>query len=96
MRSKCGLDFVCKVLVVGSDGKPGLLALRQALSGRSIFQAENHILPLLIEIPIDNILIGVFPMGSPLSISDALFDPFLREHCSLGDLLHMVGQGLEV
>ncbi|KAF8989871.1 hypothetical protein BDZ89DRAFT_1196880 [Hymenopellis radicata] len=65
VRCKSGVDCVCKVLVVGTDGKNGLFALRQALTGEAIFQAENHILPLLREIHVDSITIGVFPMGSP-------------------------------
>ncbi len=81
VRCKSGADFVCKVLVVGNDGKTGLFALRQALSGGGIFQAENHIL--------------VFPMGSPVSMSD-LIHPMLADYCSLEDLLEAVAQALEV
>ncbi|KAF9003485.1 hypothetical protein BDZ89DRAFT_1080951 [Hymenopellis radicata] len=95
VRCKSGADFVCKVLVVGTDGQNGLFALRQALSGLSIFEAENHILPLLREIQVDNLTIGVFPMGSPICMSDVVRDYTLSEHCSLGDLLYLVVQALE-
>ncbi|KAF9003806.1 hypothetical protein BDZ89DRAFT_1026498 [Hymenopellis radicata] len=95
VRCKSGADFVCKVLVIGTDGQTGLFALRQALSGLSIFQAENHILPLLREIQVDNLTIGVFPMGSSVCLSDVVRESILSEHCSLGDLLHIVVQALE-
>ncbi|KAF9013000.1 hypothetical protein BDZ89DRAFT_1077123 [Hymenopellis radicata] len=88
VRCKSGADFVCKVLVVGTDGETGLFALRQALSGLAIFEAENHILPLLREIHVDNLTIG-------FCISDVIRDAILSEHCSLGDLLHIVIQALE-
>lgn len=97
VRSVSGHDFVCKVLVVGDDGHTGLFALRQALTGLSVFQQENHILPLVKEISFKHIIIGVFPMASGITIADALRDPFSgTSSTSIGDLLHMLIQGLEV
>lgn len=97
VRSTSGHDFVCKILVVGKEGHTGLFALRQALSGLSLFQQENHVLPLVKAISFKHIIIGVFPMASGATIGSALRVPYFQPStCSLGDLLHMLMQGLEV
>ncbi|KAF9048009.1 hypothetical protein BDZ89DRAFT_1154829 [Hymenopellis radicata] len=95
VRSHEGRDAVCRIIVVGKEGRNALDALRRLATGPDTLLFENHVLPMLQEIHFQDLILGVFPMtGIPMSwlYGDSAL---AGTDSSVGDLMDMFLQALE-
>lgn len=89
LRTHEGQDVIMRVLVVGDNGRNHLDILRVLATAPEVLISTNHTLPMIRELQLGQITFGIFPLvGYTLDTSWA--------HNSVGDILNMLLQALEV
>lgn len=88
---RLGADVVVRVLVVKTEGRTHKNII-STLSEPRLALANNHVLPLLETFALDDIICGIFPLAGG-SMRDA-YNSWTRN--SVGDIVNMVAQALEV
>ncbi|KAF4617190.1 hypothetical protein D9613_006219 [Agrocybe pediades] len=84
-------DVMIRVIVVNGEGQEHLDVARRLGTGPRSFLCNNHVLPLLYEFEIEDIVFGVFPLvGASMTVA---FDYWPKN--SVGDVLDMILQMLE-
>ncbi|KAL1745779.1 kinase-like domain-containing protein [Schizophyllum fasciatum] len=90
-RSQEGYDNLIRVMAVKDDGREELRILRFLATAPQVLLSENHTIPLLREIDIEDLTLGVFPrVSQPL---DDVYTNWSKN--SVGDVLDMILQALE-
>ncbi|KAI0757680.1 kinase-like domain-containing protein [Daedaleopsis nitida] len=85
-----GRSVVMRILVVKDHGQQHLNIVRYLARGQTSLYSDNHALPLLQEIQIEDITFGVFPfVGGGVQLS---YDSWAKN--SVGDLVDMILQML--
>jgi len=80
------------VIAIGNEGRHQLDILRKIATGPDSFWSNNHTLPMIEEIQLEDIVLGVFP-----KVGGGMFEAFsFWPKNSVGDGLEMVMQMLEV
>ena len=95
VRTREGVDLVCRVIVIHKEGHECLKALRRLAVGANTLLADNHVLPMVRELHFEDIVCGLFPLTGPSMVTS--FGPragFVRN--SVGDIMDMLLQALEV
>ncbi len=85
-----------RVIAMNDQGRTHLNILRRIATSPSALFFENFTLPMLHEVHFEDVVFGVFPLVGP-NIEDAHYDsPFRPNENSVGDLLNMYLQALQV
>ena len=80
--------MLIRLVAKGDEGLNHVTALRRLATGLVAFRGENHIVPMLREIVLDDMIFAVFPL------MDEGFD--LPWYCNYGELVDAVYQVIEV
>ncbi|KAJ3785203.1 hypothetical protein GGU10DRAFT_355508, partial [Lentinula aff. detonsa] len=83
---------VIRPLTIGNEGKNQLQIIRHLSHPAKAAYTGNHILPMIREIPLDDIIFGVFPLSGP---SLVLLYSYIMPQNSVGDIINMYMQALE-
>ena len=86
---------MCRVVVVGEDGKNFLEALHRLATSPSTFFSDSGVLPMLQEIQWLDITFCLFPL-SGVNLSEVCGDSAYWNKNSVGDLMDILLQALEV
>ncbi|TFK33304.1 kinase-like domain-containing protein, partial [Crucibulum laeve] len=90
-RTLAGQDVLVRILVVKNEGHRHLNILRKTSTGRNTFLSNNHCLPMLAEVVLEDIVFGVFPKA--YGSLELAFESWTKN--SVGDILDMLLQALE-
>lgn len=93
-RYRDGRDVFVRVLGAGGEGNSHVRAIRKLATGGESVKTNNHVLPLLQEILVEDVVLGVFPMVSVCMRMAMWNDTSYRT--SVADVLDMFVQALEV
>lgn len=80
-------------MAIGDEGQTPLKIVRKLSTSPTSLIVENHTLPMLYELHLENIVFGIFPLAAH-SLEDVLGGFWPKN--SMGDLLNMYIQALEV
>ncbi|KAJ3991170.1 hypothetical protein F5050DRAFT_1681244 [Lentinula boryana] len=83
---------VIRPLTIGNEGKNQLQIIRHLSHPAKAAYTGNHILPMIHEIPLNDIIFGVFPLSGP---SLVLLYSYIMPQNSVGDIVNMYLQALE-
>ncbi|KAK7440440.1 hypothetical protein VKT23_017078 [Stygiomarasmius scandens] len=90
-RTLDGQDVRIRAIVIKQDGSSHLKILRRLATGANSLISGNHTLPMLREIPLNDIVFAVFPLvGSSMELSCMSWT-----QNSVEDILEMIMQALE-
>ncbi|KAL1751978.1 hypothetical protein FB107DRAFT_220881 [Schizophyllum commune] len=91
VRTSLGQDAVLQVLAIGRSGQEQLQIYRKLGTGLRSLDCTNHVLPLLREVQVGNITLGLFPrVGDTMEV---VFGFWAKN--SVGDILDAIKQALE-
>ncbi|KAL1741434.1 hypothetical protein HDZ31DRAFT_76185 [Schizophyllum fasciatum] len=90
-RSRDGSDVMIRILAVGEDGREQLDIWRLLSTAPCALFSHNHALPLLQEIDIGHMTLGVFPLVA--QSMEMAYNRWAQN--SVGDILDMMLQALE-
>ncbi|KAL1685106.1 hypothetical protein GGG16DRAFT_129605 [Schizophyllum commune] len=91
VRTSLGQDAVVQVLSIGRSGQEQLQIYRKLGTGLRSMDCTNHVLPLLREIQVGNITLGLFPRVA--DTMEVVFGFWAKN--SVGDILDVIMQALE-
>ncbi|TRM63891.1 hypothetical protein BD626DRAFT_568503 [Schizophyllum amplum] len=91
VRTRQGQDAMLRVVAIGEDGREPLRIWRKLATAPHALISTNHVLPLLQEVHLEHITLGLFPLVAQ-SMED-IFGMWAKN--SVGDILNALVQALE-